>query len=424
MKTSKISTLYSRVIELGIGLILLCMPFHAFAVVVASHYFGFGVLFQSWKELLVVVLVGVWALYCVAQRKLLFKLDVVNWLVLGIIGLSILVSIYIHPTPTALLFGIKTNLVALGLFLIAQIPIAKTRPIKRYLLWFILLPAGIVSIVALLQSFVIPTSTLVQLGYSSTTIDPTQMVDSALKFYRAFSTLGGPNQLGAYLILPLSFATVYALRSRRYWLLLGSGIILAATVVTYSRSAWLGVVAALIAALLLSLRGKIRIVFITVVVVLSLVAGVYAITALQGPNNPVQYVLLHGRVFENRIEGSDQGRLEAFTSTTNTIVAEPWGHGLGSAGPASFKATHSVIPENWYLQIAYEVGVFGLILYICFFAAMLGDFWRHRKEPMAASLFAATVGVLVTNLFLHAWADSTLCLVVFALYGLYKGRQA
>jgi O-antigen ligase len=154
-----------------------------------------------------------------------------------------------------------------------------------------------------------------------------------------------------------------------------------------------------------------------------LVVGVgLAAADLRRPDSTLGYVFLHGRVFENRIEGSDAGRIEAFTQTTQEIIEKPFGHGLGSAGPASFQAERSVIPENWYLQIAYEIGVIGLMLYICAFAFLLGDFWRHRADPLAAALFAATVGVLVTNLFLHALADSSLSLILFGLYGIYKRR--
>jgi O-antigen ligase len=105
-------------------------------------------------------------------------------------------------------------------------------------------------------------------------------------------------------------------------------------------------------------------------------------------------------------------------------MSNPIGHGLGSAGPASFKASQPVIPENWYLQIAYEVGILGLLLYILAFAGLLGDFIRNRNLALPASLFALTCGILVSNLFLHTWADSTLVLIVFTLYGLYKGQTA
>ena len=80
--------------------------------------------------------------------------------------------------------------------------------------------------------------------------------------------------------------------------------------------------------------------------------------------------------------------------------------------------------ENWYLQIAYEVGVLGLVLYLAAFTGLLGEFVRDRKNPFAIGLLSATVGILIVNLFLHAWADSTLVLIMFSLYGLYRGKTA
>ena len=140
-------------------------------------------------------------------------------------------------------------------------------------------------------------------------------------------------------------------------------------------------------------------------------------------NSRLENVILHGRFFENRIEGSDQQRLVALEKSTELISQEPFGHGLGSAGPASFQSDSPVISENWYLQIGYELGVIGLILYIAAFVSLLGEFFRNLENSLAAALFAATIGLLATNIFLHAWADSTLVLITFSLYGLYKGRS-
>ena len=153
------------------------------------------------------------------------------------------------------------------------------------------------------------------------------------------------------------------------------------------------------------------------------IVGVLVLSQI-GTNERLQNVLLHGRVFEGRIEGSDQQRINSIANTASEIVARPFGHGLGSAGPASFRADKPVIPENWFLQIAYEIGIIGLLLYIFAFAALLGDFIRNRSNPLAASLFSATVGILVINIFLQAWADSTLVLCMFALYGIYKSKSS
>ena len=95
---------------------------------------------------------------------------------------------------------------------------------------------------------------------------------------------------------------------------------------------------------------------------------------------------------------------------------------MGTAGPASLKSSQPVVPENWFLQIAYEIGIFGLILYVMAFSFLLGDFIRNRHKPIAASLFAITAGLLAASMFLHVWADSTLVLIMFTLYGVYKSR--
>ena len=152
------------------------------------------------------------------------------------------------------------------------------------------------------------------------------------------------------------------------------------------------------------------------------IAGSIVISQIN-TNQRLQNVLLHGRYFEGRIEGSDQGRLESVSRIADQIVQRPFGHGLGSAGPASFRSANPIIPENWYLQIAYEIGILGLMIYLFAFAALLGDFIRKRSNALAVSLFAATVGVLIVNLFLQTWADSTLALIVFTLYGIYKSRS-
>ncbi len=424
MKTLSSKNLYNKIMEIGLVIILIVMPFHAFLSIVTAQFLSTGALLQSWKEVLVLLLVGVWALWCISKRQLLLKLNDVNIVFLLIIGLSLLVTLFVHPDKTAVLFGIKTNIVAIVLFLIAQAPFDKKQFIRKNILWLVIGPAILVTALALAQSFIIPPSWLIKIGYNLTTINPTQIIDSALKFYRAFSTLGGPNQLGAYLIVPISFAIVYAIRNKQIWLGFIALLLGTALFVTYSRSAWVGALAAVITALIIVLKGKLRVGFLLALVGIAFVGALYLPRVLTGPNSTLQYILLHGRVLERVLEGSDVDRLESFTNTTDMIVKQPFGHGLGSAGPASFKAQTPVIPENWYLQIAYETGVIGLILYIIAFGLLLGDFLRNRKDPLAASLFAATVGILVANLFLHAWADSTLALVVFCLYGLYRGQRA
>jgi len=406
----------------GLAIIIVLMPFHAFLAISLGSLGVDRTLVQSWKEILILIMSFMWVIYQISKKKLAFKTDAINLLFLSIIFLSVLVSAFIRPGSEALLFGIKTNLVALALFFIAQIPISNKSFLKRNLLWLILIPGLIVSFLALLQAFIISPETLQRLGYNATTINPRQIIDGSINFLRSFSTLGGPNQLGAYLLIPLAFSLVYGIRQKKWFILLPSILILSAIVLSFSRSAWIGAITTLSLSIFLSISKKQKIYFLIISLLVAFIVG-GVIASQIGTNERLQNVLLHGRVFEGRIEGSDQGRLESIAKTTNEVIARPFGHGLGSAGPASFRSENPIIPENWFLQIAYEIGIVGLLLYVFAFAALLGDFIRSRNNPLAIALFSITTGVLVINIFLQAWADSTLVLMMFALYGIYRSKN-
>lgn len=423
---SKIEQLVSKysqeVVNFGVAIILVLMPFHAFFSVYLGYLGLNRTLVQSWKEILVLILAFSWLVYQASKKRLAFKFDSINILFISIIFLSLLITLFNRPNSEAVLFGIKTNLVAIGLYFISQIPKPNKNILKSKILPIIIIPAVIVSFLAILQTFVINPDFLYKLGYGSNTIDPKQIVDGSLGIFRAFSTLGGPNQLGAYLLVPLAISLVYGIKQKK-WFVFGAAFpILVAIGLSFSRSAWIGALFTLMIAVFVAVNKKQKIYLVIFGSVLILVGGI-SLGILATKNQKVQNVLLHGRYFENRIEGSDQNRIKAIADTTNEIVARPFGHGLGSAGPASFKSDKPVIPENWYLQIAYEIGVIGLFIYILAFAGLMGEFIRDLKNPLAASLLAATVGILVINLFLQAWADSTLVLITFALYGIYRSKS-
>ena len=422
-KISKLTeNISQQIIIYGLAVLILLMPFHAFFSVYLGSLGLNRTLVQSWKEILVLLLSFSWIIYQLAKRRFAFKVDAVNLLFISIIFLSVLVTLFVRPNSEAILFGIKTNLVALAVYFIAQTPNSAKSFLKKNLLWLVLIPGLIVSLMAAFQAFIISPSFLEKLGYSASTIDPRQIIDGSINFYRSFSTLGGPNQLGAYLLLPLAFSLVYGVKQKNWLVLISSVLILSGIALSFSRSAWIGAILTFCLAIFISVNRKQKIYFLVAGLTVALLAG--GIIASQfNTNQRLQNVLLHGRVFENRIEGSDKGRIDSVANSAAEVIKNPFGHGLGSAGPASFKSDNPIIPENWYLQIAYEIGVFGLLLYVFAFAALLGEMLRDRNNPLAASLFAATAGILTINIFLQAWGDSTLVLVTFALYGIYKSRN-
>ena len=415
----KLSVISLNFMAWGAAIYLVFLPFLPF----------FSITFGSFgtSQGVLLGIIFLWAMYSISNRRIGFEFDNTNVAFMAIVFLSLAVSILTRPENTAFVLGIKNNIFPILALLVLQLPVGNKKFLIKNIQWIIIIPGIIVAILAVLQSTVIAPSFLETIGYktadfSINTINPRQTVDGSLKIYRAFSTLGGPNQLGAYLILPFSFVLAYSIKKKKWWGLALCLPLLAALLLSFSRSAWLGAIAALIVALILLANKKQRVKIAIVSFFVTVFAGLLVL-GLASQNQRFQNVVLHGRYFENRIEGSDQQRIVSITNSFNEVLDKPFGNGLGSAGPASLKSTKPLISENWYLQIAYEVGIIGLILYLLAFTSLLRDFYKRIDEPLAVALFAATAGILVANLFLHTWADSTLSLMMFALYGIFKANK-
>jgi ABC-type arginine/histidine transport system permease subunit len=73
--------------------------------------------------------------------------------------------------------------------------------------------------------------------------------------------------------------------------------------------------------------------------------------------------------------------------------------------------------------VAIEIGILGVVLFVLFFGANIFELIRS-KDLFWQVLGASICGLLVTNLFLHAWADSTLGIIIFSLMGIGRNRSA
>lgn len=410
-----LSFLSLKIIGWLITTLVLLLPFLAFfSITVGSYGFSQGLLLSA---------AVIWLVYALSSRSIGFQLDRTNVLFIIILLLSIVTTIFISPESTAVIFGIKNNIFPLIIFFACQLPFSKNTILRKYLPWLVIIPGLIVSAIAILQSTLISPAFLESIGYNSQTIDPRQIVDGSLGIYRAFSTLGGPNQLGAYLLLPLAFSIIFGIKQKNWWFMASIPFIISGIILSFSRSAWLAAIAVIVLSIYWVLARRQRIVFL-LAAAMSLVILATGVFFLASSNKRIQNVVLHGSIIDNQIMGSDQQRILALSNAVKLVTQEPFGHGLGSAGPASFQSSKPIITENWYLQIAFEIGLFGMVLYIIAFASLMYDFFQARPNLLAGALLAATIGILIANAFLHTWADGTISILGFALYGLYKGRSA
>lgn len=417
---------HRKFIEYGVLALLVGMPFHALVVITKGHLLGGQMVWQSWKEVLSILLCGIALFLFLREKKPSQKtilLQPANIAALSIISGGFAITLALQVDPVQSLYGYKVVLMPLVLFLIVQM--ARVHFSDGLLTKIVLWPSYAVAILALLQEFFIPISWWSAIGYGENTIRPLQLVDPAVKSIRAFASLGGPNQLGAYLILPFSLSLVQFFRTRKLIYGVGTLLTLGGVIVSFSRSAWLGLLVAVFACVVIFGNKLIRMITASV---LALVVASFLIFAASIParlqNTQLQYFLLHGRYNEaQQIEGSDYGRINALESGVTSIKEHPWGNGLGTAGPASFRSDTPVITENWYLQIAIEIGLIGLVLFGVFFIDNIRYLLR-LDSVFAKVLSASILGLLVTNLFLHAWADSTLGIMLFTLMGLMRTRKS
>ncbi len=424
---TKLTTLTSA----GLAAILLLVPFHAFLTVALSTLTGNYEYLRLWKEILLlglavttVVIVaktpGLWQrLWSQLQAGWLFwavAAYVVLHLVLGLVALA-----EGQVNSYALLYALIINLRPLLIFVLAWVLASQSPWLHRYWKRLLLGPAVVVIGFGLLQTTVLPTDFLRSFGYGVSTIEPYQTIDEKLDYVRIQSTLRGSNPLGAYLVLILVATMVVFNRQRsRHNLALGLLITAGAVVlaVTYSRSAYIGIVLSLLALALVAVRGQQarRRLWTGLAVCAVVAAGVFAVFR---ENDRFENTFFHTNEQSQSAVSSNAQRLTFLQTSAEDVLTEPFGRGPGTAGPASVHNSQpSRIAENYYLQIGQETGWLGLGLFIAILAMIAGRLWRLRADPLARALVVSLVGLSFINLVQHAWTDDTLVLLWWGFAGI------
>jgi hypothetical protein len=413
-------TALERFIQRGLLVLVALMPFHAFLSVWLGHLTGHQAIIQAWKEALLVVLAA--AGLMLAWRDPAARDRLRTWPVLlagAFAAVALIVTLATRPSLTAVAFGAKTDLEFLVAFVLAT-TVATPRFNQR--LTGVILGAAVAVIgFGALQSTVLPPNFLTRFGYGPGTVPPFLVLDPAIKSLRFASTLGGPNQLGTYLMLPLALAATLAFRRRQWWALAlvagGAFVVLH----TYSRSAWIGVAAATITITLILTPRRARAAVAALIALLG-VTGAFIATWLLKLGGNLQYYLLHSSALWHGARGSDYDHLNSLREGLTLTIARPFGHGLGTAGPATFHTGTGLIIENNYLQLSYETGFLGALLFIALVLATARELLaKAAHSDLAAATLAALIGISVTALVLPAWTDSTTALIVWITAGAVIG---
>ena len=239
--------------------------------------------------------------------------------------------------------------------------------------------------------------------------------------FRVFSTFGNPNVYGIYLLLaiPLSVAGfVYFKRSvLKLSCLILSFVLLVNLLLTFSRGSYLAL--AFIAGVLVLLMEK-------RFVVLFLPALVGSLFILP------QSVIIRIQSILNFQDASTMFRFAIWEGTVR-MLRDYWMIGVGQ-GSDSFRRVYSFYAlaatptqhtHNLFLQMASEIGVLGLVVFIgllaCYFRAMSHLFVRTlciKHKFLAAVFIAAPLGILLQGLFDHVFFNYSVLLSFYVFLGI------
>lgn len=418
---------------LFLWVIVILMPVHAFLSTWLGTVIGPLWLFKSWKEILLGTLTVAGITWLLTHPKRLHDImhDKVVWLA-GLYAL-VLIGITIIDAPKlnsqAMWAGLAMNLRFPLIFVIAYIVARELKfdygNVRHYVLrgvmWlgFGLAVLGIIQVLALDKDF------LTAFGYDKeTTIAPYVLIDDNPDALRAFATLRGPNDYGAFLILPIIISLLLGILQKRRYLLLTLPMLIA-IVFSSSRSAWIGLLIAVIA-LGIVVFGKraFRKKRVVVAGFGGLIAG-FAIVVLSLSMPALRLAIFHSSPTDHSLtEGSTDAHWQATWDGVKRVAASPLGNGAGSAGPASYYGDDPKISENYYVQVAEEAGVVGLGLFVVWLLAIFRRLYDLRPDSLAIALLSAGVGITAIGFWLHVWNDDPLSLTYFMIAGLVIGAAS
>lgn len=430
----KKQSLLVQILAIGWLALILLLPFHAFISTWGGTTIGPLNLWKAWKEILLSILVLIVIIQSFVDVKM-FKHFWKSWttrLILAYGLLHVFVALLIGNQASPLAFGLAINLRIVSIFLVGSVVFYYIRPDKKELIRLLIVPACLVVVFGLLQMFILPYDLLSYFGYKEgVTIAPFNTIDQQIDQLRIMSTLRGPNPLGAYLILPgvLLVGLLVAILDRtkkdstRIILrkFVGLSVVFIGLLIilygSHSRSAWLGFVISAGVYLMVKLSTKWRLILVSVGLV-AVIIGSVGIYQLRDTSF-VQNVILHDNPEIGPVQTSNSDHTLAIKNALGDIKQDPLtGCAPGCAGPASFYDPDGAkLSENYYLQIAQEVGVVGLWLFIAINVLVGIQLFKRRQDPLALALFASLIGISVANLLLHVWADDTLAYVWWGLAG-------
>lgn len=333
-------------------------------------------------------------------RKKITDTHLLQLLSLVLIIFGIISAVFISPSIRRGFEGFRFTILPVLFFVIAML-FSFTNQERHKLIKIYLIVSSIVAFWAIIERF-LPEKYWNTAGLINPGVIFGWGWHGAGGFVQSASFLGGPNQLASYL-LPALFIVLYKLQkslngkalARNLYLVLFS-ILFLSIVLTYSRSAIIGMIVGLLVWFIYFSREKFLIYSVITLSVLSI-----ALIWILSPQNGFANTVTHGGQ-----TGHQTALVETMIELKNRTLQKPaelfLGSGLGTAGPLVIKYGNGFISESWYLQLALEIGLFGLAVWLWFMVSILKKLWGDKER----GLFLSLLSVSIAAIFLHTWADN------------------
>ncbi len=380
---------------------------------------------KAWKEVLLFIAAVLIIGDMVHRKALSLFQDKLLWVIFGYTVLHIVVALAGTGSLHSVVMGLLIDLRYVGYAAVIYLFLRQYPGYRDSFVRVGIVGAVVVVGFALLQT-IMPRDGLKYLGYSDMTIKPYILLDENPEYVRMNSTLRGPNPLGAYAMIVLLGVVAYGMaggrrlkESAKAWLQLflavGAGV---ALVVSYSRSAVLGLAAGLAVVLAVHGRGLTRRQYGGIVAaLLGLALLVYSVrdTALY------KNIVLHDNPTTGAAYTSDQGHADSLSIGIAKMLQQPFGAGVGSTGSASLVGDAPLIIENQYLMIAHEVGWLGLGLFVTIWAWVLWRLWREHEGWFARMTLASGIGLAVIAMTWPVLSDDPIAMIWWGMAAVVLG---
>lgn len=407
--------------------LLLYMPLHTLLSRWLSLYTGGLMVWETGKDFLTVLIAGLAAL--VLSRKLIKRKlpnSILYFLICSLIytllhlGFWLKSGVDLHATITGTLYNLRP-LAYLVIGLAVGLSINKKRLL---IISKILLFISTITVVFALIQYLAPKDLMTHFGYSiERGAKPNFFIDDKPDFPRVMSTLREPNSFGAYLIVPITLLWVRIMGDkfdRKKVFILGLfGVHLLALILTFSRSAWVGALISLALASVIFKKEFIGEILKKYWKVLLLLAAMFAIGLFLAKDHyVVQNILLHSDQKTVEVD-PNQKRLDVQKQAVKDILANPLGHGPGTAGPVAFaNRAGGLITENYYLQIGYEVGILGLLLFLLLMFISFFSIGRSPPAILGIVLLSSFWAYAFIGMLTHVWTNEAVAYQWWLLSGI------